>query len=323
MNMKRTWQYYRRLAALYGSYRRRDVVVAPPPLRLWLEISSRCNLRCPACPNKDLPAAQKGDMPWPLFRRVVDQARGFALEVNLHHRGESLLHPEAGRMARYAVEAGLACRLHTNATLLRGGLAAELLESGLQRLSVSFDGFNAASYEAHRVGARFEDVRGNVTDFLERRRHARRRLPRVSLEVLESAAGDEGERRRFAAGMAAHGLDDLIVKKAHNWGGYLGPAGGGPLTACTFPWNALLVLADGDVLPCSQDFFAALKLGSAVESPLLGIWNDEPMRELRRAFAARDLAGLPVCAACDRIRRPTLGGVPAEYLRRLLRRRMP
>jgi len=39
--------------------------------------------------------------------------------------------------------------------------------------------------------------------------------------------------------------------------------------------------------------------------------------------AARDLAGLPVCAACDRIRRPTMGGVPAEYLRRLLRRRMP
>ena len=134
MNMKRTWRYYRRLAALYGSYRRRDAVVAAPPLRLWLEISSRCNLRCPACPNKDLPAAQKGDMPWPLFRRVVDQAREFALEVNLHHRGETLLHPDAGRMARYAAGAGLPCRLHTNATLLSGGVVGELLESGLQRL---------------------------------------------------------------------------------------------------------------------------------------------------------------------------------------------
>lgn len=323
MNLKRTWRYYRRLAALYGSYRRRDAVVAAPPLRLWLEISSRCNLRCPACPNKDLPAAQKGDMPWPLFRRVVDQAREFALEVNLHHRGETLLHPDAGRMARYAAGAGLPCRLHTNATLLRGGVAGELLESGLQRLSVSFDGFDAATYEASRVGARFAEVRENVVDFLERRRRARRRLPRVSLEVLEPAAGDDGERRRFAADMAAHGLDELIVKKAHNWGGYLGAPPAGPVTACTFPWNALLVLANGDVVPCAQDFFACLRLGSAVEAPLLEIWNGAPLQELRRAFAARDLAGLPVCAACDRIRRPTMGGVPAEYLRRLLRRRMP
>ena len=323
MNMKRTWRYYRRLAALYGSYRRRDAVVAAPPLRLWLEISSRCNLRCPACPNKDLPAAQKGDMTWPLFRRVVDQAREFALEVNLHHRGETLLHPDAGRMARYAAGAGLPCRLHTNATLLRGGVVGELLESGLQRLSVSFDGFDAATYEASRVGARFAEVRENVVDFLERRRCARRRLPRVSLEVLEPAAGDDGERRRFAADMAAHGLDELIVKKAHNWGGYLGAPPAGPVTACTFPWNALLVLANGDVVPCAQDFFACLRLGSAVEAPLLEIWNGEPLQKLRRAFAARDLAGLPVCAACDRIRRPTMGGVPAEYLRRLLRRRMP
>lgn len=324
MNLKRTWRYYRRLAALYGSYRRRDAVVAAPPLRLWLEISSRCNLRCPACPNKDLAAARKGDMPWPLFRRVVDQAREFALEVNLHHRGESLLHPEAGRLVRYAAEAGLPCRLHTNATLLRGGIAGELLESGLKSLSVSFDGFDAATYEASRVGARFAEVRENVIDFLERRRRARRRLPRVSLEVLESAAGNDGERRHFAAEMAGHGLDELIVKKAHNWGGYLGSAPAGPITACTFPWNALLVLADGDVLPCAQDFFATLRVGSAGEQPLLAIWNGRPMQELRGSFTARGIAGLPaVCAACDRIRRPVLGGVPAEYLRRLLRRRMP
>ncbi len=319
-----SWKYYRRLAALYGSYRRRDAVVAAPPLRLWLEISSRCNLRCPACPNKDLPASQKDDMPWPLFRRVVDQAREFALEVNLHHRGETLLHPDAGRMARYAAAAGLPCRLHTNATLLRGGLAGELLESGLQRLSVSFDGFDAATYEARRAGARFAEVRENVVDFLERRNRAGRRLPRVSLEVLESAAGDDGERRRFAADMAVHGLDELIVKKAHNWGGYLGAPPAGPVTACTFPWNALLVLANGDVVACAQDFFASLRLGGAGEQPLLEIWNNEPLRELRRAFKARDLAALPaVCAACDRIRRPVMGGVPAEYLRRLLRRRMP
>jgi hypothetical protein len=56
---------------------------------------------------------------------------------------------------------------------------------------------------------------------------------------------------------------------------------------------------------------------------LLEIWNDLPLQGLRRAFAGRQMGAFPSCTACDRIRRPTLGGVPKEYLKRLARRRMP
>ncbi|MCU0275564.1 MAG: radical SAM protein, partial [Acidobacteria bacterium] len=194
--MNSRWQYYKRLVALYRSYRRRQAIVPVPPLRLWLEISSRCNLRCGACPNKDLPGNQKGDMEWPLFKNVVDQASEFAFEINLHHRGESLLHPEAGRFIRYAGATGVSCRLHTNATLLRGKLSDEILGSGLQRLSVSFDGFNAAAYEANRLGASFAEVSGNVADFLERRRRLKQRHPRVTIEAMALPPVKDNARRR-------------------------------------------------------------------------------------------------------------------------------
>jgi hypothetical protein len=322
--MKSRWQYYRRLAALYRSYRRRDTTVDAPPLRLWLEISSRCNLRCGACPNKDLPPGQKGDMAWPLFQGTVDQAREFAFELNLHHRGESLLHPEAGRFIRYAVASGVHCRLHTNAVLLSGRLADDILGSGLGRLSVSLDGFSAEAYEANRVGASFATVTGNVADFLAARRRLGRKLPRVAIEVLDLPAAAGGPRRReFVERFRKLGLDELVVKKPHNWAGYLGGSGEATVAAaCTFPWNALLVLFNGDVLACAQDFFAVRPLGNAAAKPLLEIWNGAPLHELRRAFAAGEAAALSPCSACDRIRRPTLGGVPGEFLRRLLLRRM-
>lgn len=316
--------YYRRLLALYRSYRRREAVVSAPPLRLWVEISSRCNLRCPVCPNKDLAPSQKGDMPWPLFQSIIDQGREFAFEINLHHRGEPLLHPEAGRFIRYAAATGASCRLHTNATLLRGELADEILASGLQRLSVSFDGFSAAAYEANRVGARFDQVSGNVANFLARRRQLQQKHPRVAIEVMD-LPGKAGwsERRDFVARFRKLGLDECNVKKPHNWAGYLQAAGGSaPASACTFPWNALLVLFNGDVLPCAQDFFARLSLGNANDAPLLDIWNNEPMQALRRTFADRKVDADSPCSACDRIRRPILGGIPVEYLKKLLSRRM-
>jgi hypothetical protein len=318
--------YYRRLFALYRSYRRRDAVVAAPPLRLWIEISSRCNLRCPCCPNRDLPPGEKGDMAWPLFKTVIDQAREFAFEVNLHHRGETLLHPEAGRFIRYASSQGLRTKLHTNATLLRGALADAILDSGLGRLSLSVDGTRAEDYEKSRAGASFERVCANIASFLGRRRETGRRTPLLAIEMMSPAGGEKRSRedRDFIRRFRELGLDELVVKRPHNWAGHLGAARPGPgFYACTFPWNALVVFFNGDVVACAQDFFGRQRLGSAGDAPLLEIWNGLPMQRLRRAHAAGDMGSFAACQECDRVRRRTLGGVPLEYLKRLIFRRLP
>lgn len=318
--------YYRRLIALYRSYRRRDAIVAAPPLRLWVEISSRCNLRCPVCPNKDLPAEGKGDMAWPLFRKIIDQARDFAFEINLHHRGESLLHPQAGRFIRYAADQGMFCKLHTNGTMLDSKTSEEILASELQRLSISFDGFSAAAYEKNRVGASFEQVEENISAFLRRRRELRKRTPRLAIEMIQTSfsRAEIKIQNKFLRRYKKMGLDELVLKNAHNWAGHLGAAG--PIkkfSACTFPWHALVVFFNGAVAPCPQDFFGRCRLGNAVEDSLLQIWNGSSMQELRRAFAGGCITEYPACSGCDRIGRSTLGGIPREYLQKMLFKRMP
>ncbi|HSQ34994.1 MAG TPA: radical SAM/SPASM domain-containing protein, partial [Candidatus Binatia bacterium] len=318
--------YYRRLFALFRSYRRRDLVVPVPPLRIWVELSSRCNLRCPFCPNRDLPAKDKGDMDWTLFKKIIDQARGFACEINLHHRGESLLHPEAGRFIQYASRQGVFSKLHTNGTLLMGKLGDEILASGLQRLSVSFDGVDAASYEKNRVGANFEQVTENIGAFLRRRRQLGRTTPRLAIETMRvaPARSEAKKQKEFFRRFKDLGLDELVLKETHNWAGHLpATAALGKFSACTFPWNALVVFFDGTVTPCAQDFFGRLGLGNAVTAPLLEIWNGPPMQRLRRAFADGDLSETKACSDCDRIRRRTLGGIPREYLKRMVAKRMP
>lgn len=318
--------YYRRLFALYRSYRRRDLVVPVPPLRLWIELSSRCNLRCPFCPNRDLPAKEKGDMDWPLFKKIMDQAQAFAFEINLHHRGESLLHPEAGRFIRYASSRGVLSKLHTNGTLLTGKVGEEILRSGLQRLSISFDGVDAAAYEKNRSGANFEQVTENIEAFLRRRRQLGQKTPRLAIEMMRLSPGrsELKKQKEFVRRFKELGLDELVLKEAHNWAGHLpGDAAAEILSACTFPWNALAVFFNGTVSPCAQDFFGRLDLGNARATPLLEIWNGAPMQRLRRTFAAMNLSECVACNGCDRVRRPTLGGLPREYLKRMLFKHMP
>jgi hypothetical protein len=140
-----------------------------------------------------------------------------------------------------------------------------------------------------------------------------------------SPAGNEGKKQKeFVRRFQRLGLDELVLKEAHNWAGYLRHAGEtAKFSACTFPWNALVVFFNGVVAPCAQDFFGACRLGDAASETLLGIWNGPPMQELRRAFVQGNISGYPACDDCDRVRRRTLGGIPREYLKRMLFRHMP
>ena len=137
------------------------------PVRIWVEPTSYCNLKCIMCPNKDLPKEQKGFMEWTLYKKIIDEAAQSIFDIHLLHRGESLLHPDFFKMARYAHEKGLTVKFHTNGTLLNEEKSYQLIKSGIDQFSFSFDGYKKETYEKIRVGADFDKTVQNIIQFLE------------------------------------------------------------------------------------------------------------------------------------------------------------
>ena len=82
-----------------------------------------------------------------LYRKIVDEAKEFIFDINLNHRGESLLHPEIVEAIKYAKQNKMFTRLHTNASLLTEDLAENIIAAGLDRISFSFDGYTKETYE--------------------------------------------------------------------------------------------------------------------------------------------------------------------------------
>ncbi|HDP95942.1 MAG TPA: radical SAM protein [Candidatus Aminicenantes bacterium] len=318
--------YYKRLFHIWRNFRGRRIRATAMPFRLWVELHAGCNLRCSFCPNKDLDESFKDPMEWDVFRKVIDEAREFVFDLTLNHRGESLLHPDAVEMIRYAAERIRFTKLHTNGVLLNRDMSAGLVESGLKRLSLSFDGFVKQDYEKNRVGADFDQVVDNIRDLLEIRRDKGRRTPRIAIEVIEFNESQmaKQKRERFLSEFKALGLDELVIKKPHNWAGYLKThsrrRGYAP---CTFLWSSMLVLWNGDISPCSQDFFARYVLGNVRDKSLREIWNDEPMQLLRKGLSEGKYREFPACGDCDRLWRDTFLGIPREYLKQILTHRMP
>lgn len=318
-NWKRTW-------AIWSAFQGRKVVLPYFPARLWVETTSHCNLRCPLCPNRDLPAKNRGFLSFELFESVVDQAAGRVRDFYLFHRGEPLLHPRLPEMVAYAENRGIATRLHTNATLLTPALGERLLDSGLSLLSFSLDGSDEETYERQRPPARFLETLRGIEQFLILKR---RRKPNKITTVLQMMEIPEGrrdpDREKFTRRLRALGLDRVVWRRPHNWGGLVAPAGSGtpprpsPLNRCTFPWYALVVYWDGTVGPCPQDFRGTMIVGRLPDRKLTEIWNGPEMTAIRRRLAQKNYGDLPVCAQCDRPRRPQLAGVPLEYAWTFLR----
>jgi len=325
--MKRL-EYYRRLGQALHAYKSHKARLSYMPIRLWIEPTSVCNLACVMCPNKDLPSEQKGFMDFGLFRKIVDEAKDFIFDVHLLHRGESLAHPDFFRMVRYAHEAGLVTRFHTNGTLLTEDKSRRLLQSGLDQFAFSFDGFDAESYEKIRVNASFENTVGNIVRFLELKQKMKAKKPVTFLELIHFPDvfqnTDQDARRAFLDRFKGLPLDRVHIKELHNWAGdtKAEERAKKPYGPCTFLWHALVIFWDGSVLPCTQDFFGAYTLGNVRDTSLREIWNNEKMIALRAKLIARDIDDLETCSKCDRLWRPTLFGVPREYLGRLLAGKM-
>ena len=308
-----------RLGRIAGDFRARREVARTMPIRLWIESSSRCNLRCTMCHNKDMKESEKGVMSFDLFGKIVDEARTFVHDVYLHHRGEPLMNPRLFDMIALARDNGIKTRFHTNGTLLTAEKSRCLLDAGPNLVSFSIDGFQKEAYERVRVGGSFDATIENISRLLRMKRERRQTLPYIVIEKIVFSRPDppeaRAEARKLRERFLAEGADEVIDKKEYVWTTESAPESPDrpPCAVCTFPWYGAVICWDGTVTPCPQDFDAKLVMGNVKDSSLREIWNGASYRELRRNLA-NDVGSLPLCRKCDRLCRKTVGGVPKQYM---------
>jgi len=324
-------KYPIKLLNIYFAYLFKKEKTNYPPIKLWIETSSRCNLECRLCLNRNLPLNEKKDMDFNLFKKIVDQVKDYVYEVNLFHRGEPLLNPNIVEMVEYAAKSKIKTRLYTNAVLLTSELSEKLIKSGLDLITFSFDGYTKEVYEKNRCGAVYEQTLENIIGFLKEKKKLGLKTPLVHLLAMEydsdtSSVKFAMQKKEFIKRFKDLPLDRFITRNPHNWGGSLDTQkllkvkkADTKLIACTFPWYALVVFFNGRVTPCPQDFYGNLTVGNINTETIDAIFNNEKMQEIRKNFRNKNIENLNICKNCDRCYRKTVLGVPKEYLGKFMK----
>jgi len=307
------------LTKILYNYKRRRIILDTFPIRLWIESSLACNLKCEMCPNKEIPNSDKGIMEFSLFKKIIDEVKDFVNDINIHHRGEPLINNQLFDMIRYAKSRGLAVRFHTNGTLLNKAKAMQLIDAQPDLVSFSFDGFQKDIYERVRKGAQFETTVENIKNILELKKQRRTKHPYFVIEKIDFPHYENIVDRQSVDSLLSDfkslGLNEFLVKKEYEWTTSNAPDVSElrNYNVCTFPWYAMVICWDGTVTPCPQDYMAAINLGNVRNKSICEIWNDTPYKELRSNLI-NNIESLPLCRRCDRLCRKQVGGVPFQYM---------
>ena len=259
------------------------------PRLVRFEVSSLCNLKCLMCPQPDKMTRPRKNMPYDLYRRVID-ANPQIREVELFNWGEPLMNPRLVEFVRYAAKNKILTRFVTNATLLNGNKSSELVAAGLDEIYFSLDNIDD-EYERIRKQS-FARVIENITGFIEMARNGPKHI-RTGVNIVKSQYNKNGldqAKRRFMK----MGIDVVLVEECQFEQEVFSRT-----SRCFEPYRNITILSNGTVVPCCVDYNGVLAMGSVWQEPnLKKIFNNSAYRGLRRSFRPNNRIN-SICERCS------------------------
>lgn len=286
---------------------RKKLAPSLPPYFVNIEPTGFCNLHCKICSYRQ--DRGKGYIERQLALKAIENAAQFGVsEIRFFLAGEPLFHPHLDEMISAARQRGLLTMVHTNATILDEKHAAQLLDSQLDALSLSFDGENAEEYESVRIGSKFEPTMNNIVRFLEMKKARAQKLPHVTLQVIKLYQGNSHSPRlspEFKRRFDGLPVNRFFVLLPFAWPGqeprdFVRPVGR-KYFPCPVLWQSLSIAWDGRILGCCGDLNGVVTLGDIRQHRLEEIWNGPTMIEMRRRHVLKQHRSIPLCRHCDAV----------------------
>lgn len=151
---------------------------------IFVEPTNVCNLRCPICPSNNEMTRSRGFIKKEIFEKIIDEVRDQRPYLNLWGWGEPLLHPEIFGLIKYASVAGVKVRLSTNLEKVNRETIPNLVNSGLDMLIFSFDGFSQDIYGEYRIGGNVEHTKQTLEQIVDFKNKLRREKPCLVATIL-------------------------------------------------------------------------------------------------------------------------------------------
>ncbi len=229
-------------------------------------ITNLCNADCIMCPHRNI--KKFGTMEMSLYKKIIDDVVDCGIKsVNLSFFGEAMLDKTLIEKIKYAKYKGLSVGFFTNAALMFEDKSRDMIDAGIDRITVSMDSNKKDAYEKIRQNCSYDDVRNNILKFLELRKKSKKKINVSMVAVLMDENYDElKEYYNFWKPKVdtinlinMENRSDSFDKKSKKSLSY---KKGLVREPCALLWQRMVIDWDGEVVICCNDYLHEVVLGN-------------------------------------------------------------
>lgn len=294
------------LGRIYISPRLKRVVLKTPAI-MQIEPTNACNLKCVMCPRNNM-KRPVGFMDPALFEHIIVQGRKNSILrlIKLYFMGEPALHKDLVELVRIARRHGVpAVGFQSNGMCLTEELSRELLGLGVNDFGISFEKSTKGEYGQVRCGSDYETVRTNVEN-LVRVRNSMGVPTRIMLTAVDMGESEEQKQAFRADWGRIVDYVSFIDYSPHEHTSIIAPDGKTVKSVkrlkvssvCREPFEKMVVLYNGDVVPCCVDYDGACVAGNLARDSVEDVWTGPVLTSLREKIINQRYDDQALCRSC-------------------------
>ena len=269
------------------------------PRQLAIETVNHCNAECVMCPYPQM-KRHKGTMSEEVHRLIIDKIAVWNAPIEtISHAGmgEPLLDKKIEQKIIYEKQifTNAKVAIYSNVSVLNEKRAGQILESGVDILSVSLNGYSKEVYESV-MKLPFERTQRNLHRFIKMN-NERGHPIQINVSLIPTKHHSKKEIENFCSYWDGK-VDGVIVPPYIGWGGYFDLGVRKEQYPCRYIFEVLQIDWDGTVAMCCEDYETKYPLGNLKEQEPQEVFNSPTLQEQRRRMVDGDFALPPICVDC-------------------------
>ncbi|MDH5378054.1 MAG: radical SAM protein [Gammaproteobacteria bacterium] len=269
-------------------------VYAKTPKYVEIETTIMCNAKCWFCPQKNTLRQPKYMEDW-LWKKIIDDTRDIGAIYRPFLLNEPFADKRMPEIVRYMKKDPTAqVEFNTNGSMLTQKVADQILDSGVNVMRFSIDGFRKETFDESR-GISYDKVYKHVRYFLEQVKSSG--AP-IHTEVrMIKLPGTEEEQKEFKAYWEQYSPDNIVFTSLYSypWEGQTESTN----LPCVKVKDEMFFYVDGTCTLCCWDSIGRQIVGDAKTENVLDIWNGQEMARCRELLDAGRRDQLELCKRCD------------------------
>jgi MoaA/NifB/PqqE/SkfB family radical SAM enzyme len=292
------------------------------PAQIVIDITNICNLQCPLCPTGiGQLDRSKGKMDRGYFADILNQIMTKTMAVHLYNWGEPLLLKDFSDYCRIAKKRGFVVSASSNLNIsIDESRAEDIIQSGLDRLIISFDGLTQNTYGMYRKNGDLNLVVNNIKLLVATKKKLHAKYP---LLILQMVRHKDNTADALFLGSAArklgadyHSIIDILLPFGENYktakiddwisSDRLSEGVGIfdiPRRELGFPcfhlWKIPVINIDGSLSPCCYVYSKKDDFGTISYSNFEEIWNSRNYQLARELFLDKESTPVMPCCHCS------------------------